>query len=152
MSLPEDPYTMELRLCDDEGMVSHEVAPDRGTGQTYLQRINALRASTPPAGEHKPVEEPFACTGSAHLASNHIRCTSPAHLGDRVFSVDPATQQWSLIGYLIGGKVYAPQDVQPIYNGTQGPTVGLPRTSVGVHTCHADCPCQTGGTPTPDFL
>lgn len=22
----------------------------------------------------------------------------------------------------------------------------------GVHTCHAECPCQTGGEPTPDFL
>lgn len=21
-----------------------------------------------------------------------------------------------------------------------------------VHTCHADCPCQTGGAPRPDFL
>jgi hypothetical protein len=22
----------------------------------------------------------------------------------------------------------------------------------GVHTCHAECPCQSGGEPTPDFL
>lgn len=22
----------------------------------------------------------------------------------------------------------------------------------GVHTCHSECPCQTGGKPTPDFL
>ena len=22
----------------------------------------------------------------------------------------------------------------------------------GVHTCHAECPCQTGGEPRPDFL
>ena len=26
------------------------------------------------------------------------------------------------------------------------------RTEHDVHTCHAECPCQTGGEPTPDFL
>lgn len=25
-------------------------------------------------------------------------------------------------------------------------------SSAGVHTCHAECPCQHGGRPSPDFL
>jgi hypothetical protein len=25
-------------------------------------------------------------------------------------------------------------------------------SEAGIHTCSAECPCQTGGEPTPDFL
>jgi hypothetical protein len=68
-----DPYTSEQRLCDDGGMVSAEPT-DRVL--TYLDRLNDLRALT---GLPR-VTEGFACTGSAHLAGEHIRCTSPAHI------------------------------------------------------------------------
>jgi hypothetical protein len=79
-----DPYTLRLRLCDDSGMVSYEpsdsimklvVVP----GETYLDRLNNLREMTWPKRAHDPVTEPFACTGSTHLAGEHIKCTSPAH-------------------------------------------------------------------------
>lgn len=85
-----DAYTTQARLCDDRGLVSHEPVTDpkltEREGQTYLGRLNVLRSRTGPLGEHVsaagfgPVWEPFACTGSAHLAGEHIRCTSPAHL------------------------------------------------------------------------
>lgn len=75
--MSDDPFTMELRLCDDDGMVSHNRhhgPGGPGTGATYLEALNFL----------KPVDrqydgEPFACTGHAHLSGEHIRCTSPAH-------------------------------------------------------------------------
>lgn len=72
-------YTVDMRLCDDDGMVSHQLRSDRTRPQTYLEVLNMLRAHTKPFGEHKPVQEPFPCTGSAHLAGYHLRCTSPAH-------------------------------------------------------------------------
>lgn len=78
-----DPYTMEARLCDDNGMVSRErVEPPNvfNPDLTYLGQLNNLRARTYPRGEHKPVTEPFHCTGSAHQAGEHVRCTSPAHI------------------------------------------------------------------------
>lgn len=78
-AIDPDPYTLELRLCDDEGMVSHELAPDCNPPKSYLDVLNTLRRHTKPFGEHKPVTEPFLCTGSAHLWDRHIRCTSPAH-------------------------------------------------------------------------
>lgn len=62
--IESDPYTMELRLCDDYGMVSGK----------YIDILNNLRA----LGGHDPYNgKPFACTGDAHLAHNHIKCTSP---------------------------------------------------------------------------
>ncbi len=73
-----DPYTMERRLCDDEGLVSHAPVAEPNLfdpALTYLRQINNLRAHT----GHPPVAEPFYCTGHAHLAAEHIRCTSPAH-------------------------------------------------------------------------
>lgn len=77
-----DPYTMEARLCDDRGMVSDERVPPGNPGTifdpelTYRALLNSLRAYTDlPAY----LGEPFACTGSAHLARQHVRCTSPAH-------------------------------------------------------------------------
>jgi hypothetical protein len=58
-----DAFTMEMRLCDDYG-------------QTDLEKLNRLRyLSKYPAYTGLP----FACTGSAHLAGEHVRCTSPAH-------------------------------------------------------------------------
>ncbi len=74
-----DPYTMEARLCDDAGMVSDvPVEPDNpfDSELTYLKQLNNLRGHTglPPYDG-----EPFRCTGSAHLAREHIRCTSLAH-------------------------------------------------------------------------
>jgi hypothetical protein len=81
-----DPYTMEVRLCDDTGLVSNErVEPDSpGTAfdpdLTYLKLLNNLRAHNANLDARKPYDgEPFVCTGSAHLAGQHIRCTSPAH-------------------------------------------------------------------------
>lgn len=75
-----DPYTTETRLCDDAGMVSDELVtpPNEFNPQlTYRQMLNNLRAHTGLA----PYEgEPYPCTGSAHLAREHIRCTSPAHI------------------------------------------------------------------------
>lgn len=47
-----DPYTAEARLCDDDGVV----------------RQGAMHHGTD-----------YACTAHAHLAGDHIRCTSPAH-------------------------------------------------------------------------
>lgn len=76
---PTDDYTMVGRLCDDEGIVSHaRVEPPNAftPDLTYYEQLNNLRQH----GGHAPYEgEPFACTGSAHLAGEHILCTSPAH-------------------------------------------------------------------------
>ena len=70
-----DPFTLAIRLCDDAGMVSHEpVRDDPATLDTsYLARLQRLNPSV--ALEINP----FRCTGHAHLAGEHIRCTSPAH-------------------------------------------------------------------------
>jgi hypothetical protein len=73
-----DPYTLERRLCDDDGVVSHATVAEPNLfdpALTYLKQINNLRSHT----GHPPVAEPFHCTGHAHLAAEHIRCTSPAH-------------------------------------------------------------------------
>jgi hypothetical protein len=61
-----DAFTMDMRLCDDEGMVDGEYV-------VALNRLRSLSHLDPFKGA------PFACTGSAHLAGEHIRCTSPAH-------------------------------------------------------------------------
>lgn len=81
-----DDYTMDMRLCDDDGMVSgKEVKDDLGQmkpGASYLDRLNHLRSLSAFARgeEHfERVTESFTCTGHAHLAGEHIRCTSPAH-------------------------------------------------------------------------
>lgn len=81
-----DSYTMEARLCDDDGMVSDErVAPGSpGTAfdpdLTYRKLLNNLRARNGNPDARKPYEgEPFPCTGSAHVAGEHVRCTSSAH-------------------------------------------------------------------------
>lgn len=82
----DDPYTMDARLCDDEGMVSHEPVADRKLlereGTTYLDRLNNWRS----VGAHirgdehfEAVTEAYRCTGHAHLIGEHMRCISPAH-------------------------------------------------------------------------
>jgi hypothetical protein len=76
--LPPDPYTGEVRLCDDSGMVSRERKEPPNLFKpelTYLEGLNNMRAVEGMA----PVDEPFSCTGSAHLAHGHWRCTSPYH-------------------------------------------------------------------------
>lgn len=85
--MSSDEYTIEMRMCDDEGMVSYEsVDEDRditlaNPGLTYLDRLNYLRNLTLEARGDKPktIEEPYMCTGHAHLAGEHIRCTSFHH-------------------------------------------------------------------------
>lgn len=77
-----DPYTMEARLCDDDGMVSDVRVPlgQPGTALdpelTYRRLLDNLRAVR---GLPRYTGPAFGCTGSAHLAAEHIRCTSPAH-------------------------------------------------------------------------
>lgn len=73
-----DPYTMEFRLCDDSGLVSYEKTPPNlfAPGLTYIGQMNNLKSYT---GEAPYTGAPFGCTGHAHLAVNHIRCTSPIH-------------------------------------------------------------------------
>lgn len=82
-----DKYTMEMRMCDDDGMVSHTPIEEKrdisllDPKLTYLDRLNWLRNLTlrSQGEENDTIEEPFACTGHAHLAGEHIRCTSKAH-------------------------------------------------------------------------
>jgi hypothetical protein len=50
----EDPYTMSARLCDDDGIV----------------RGGAMHHGTD-----------YPCTGHAHFAGEHIRCSSAGHPG-----------------------------------------------------------------------
>lgn len=77
-----DTYTAEARLCDDVGMVSDERVASGSPGTTfepeltYGQLLNNLRKHT---GLPPYVGEPFRCTGSAHLAREHFRCTNPIH-------------------------------------------------------------------------
>jgi hypothetical protein len=51
----DDPYTMSFALCDDDGTV----------------RSGAMRHGTD-----------YPCTGHAHFAGEHIKCSSPAHYGN----------------------------------------------------------------------
>lgn len=75
-------YTMDIQLCDETGMVSDvPVAPGTPGTEfdpllTYRRLLNNLRAHTGLAAYDGP---PIACTGSAHLAGEHIRCTNPCH-------------------------------------------------------------------------
>lgn len=73
----ERPYTMQIRMCDDDGMVSDEPAPPYPLNLTWLQMFNNMRRYLDLRSEE--VTEPFHCTGSAHLGGQHILCTSPAH-------------------------------------------------------------------------
>lgn len=72
----------DIRLCDDEGMVSDEPVKPGSPGTlldptlTYRGVLNNLRAHT---GLAPYIGDWFVCTGSAHLAGIEFRCTSPAH-------------------------------------------------------------------------
>lgn len=71
-------YTMDMRLCDDEGMIStRPIADGLPAEQTsYLDRLNHLRSL---GGDSRYEGGPVPCTGNAHLAYEHIRCTNPRH-------------------------------------------------------------------------
>jgi hypothetical protein len=82
----EDPYTMEVRLCDDQGLVTDTPVEPGSPGTTldpeltYLKLHNNLRAHNTNPDTRKPTEHAgWVCTGHAHLAGQHIRCTGPAH-------------------------------------------------------------------------
>lgn len=83
MSVTSDPYTMDARLCDDAGMVSDERVPrgEPGTALdpelTYRRLLDNLRAV---GGLPRYTGPAFQCTGSAHLAGEHFRCTNPIHI------------------------------------------------------------------------
>lgn len=67
---------MDAVLCDSDGMVSTRRHPK--FDGSFLHFLNHLRRLS----GHAPYEgAPFPCTGSAHLAHEHIRCTSSAHRG-----------------------------------------------------------------------
>lgn len=68
-----DGYTMEMRLCDEDGMADLDL----------LAWMRAL------GGHPTYVGRPFACTGSAHLAGEHVCCTNPFHQR-AVKTYDPA--------------------------------------------------------------
>lgn len=76
-----DEFDCAARLCDDQGMVSHErVDEPHRPDETYLERLNRLRSYSGNPDARKPYTgEPFPCTGSAHLGGMHIQCSSPAH-------------------------------------------------------------------------
>lgn len=82
-----DPYTMDAQLCDDAGLISDAAVAAGNPGTildpqlTYRQLLNNLRART---GLGPYTGEPFRCTGSAHLAREHVRCTNPIHVSVQV--------------------------------------------------------------------
>jgi hypothetical protein len=63
--MTDDAYTMELELCGADGLVDLAV-------HNRLCRLGGH-----PEWKH---EQPFLCTGSAHLAGEHVRCTSRYHV------------------------------------------------------------------------
>lgn len=82
-----DPYDMDLRLCDDEGVVSHEaISEERDTlDPSYIERHLRLQRMTDRGREYlkshpDSVKGGWCCTGHAHYAGLHIRCSSPFHL------------------------------------------------------------------------
>lgn len=73
---------IEIRLCDNAGMVSDERVEPGSPGLafdpdlTYRKLLTNLRAASGlPASDWPEIH----CTGSAHLAGEVFRCTSPAH-------------------------------------------------------------------------
>lgn len=83
--MTNDPYTLELRLCDNNGIVSnklHDPPSLFNPGLTYLGMMNNLVKYTCAIQDNKyeTITEPFTCTGYAHLIGHHIRCISLAHL------------------------------------------------------------------------
>jgi hypothetical protein len=81
-----DDYTMALQLCDESGLVSDEQVDEDGAPfpHSYLQRHVHLQGLTQGGREFLKAhpecgEKSWPCTGHAHLAGQHIRCTSPSH-------------------------------------------------------------------------
>jgi hypothetical protein len=127
------PSVIQVRLCDDDGMVSDQpVEPgSHGTALdpdlTYLRLLNNLRAQT----GLPPVREPFPCTGAAHLAGEEFHCTGPAHLSEaqltslrqKAAAYDDAVLAWmevsgggplsTTVGYLIRTGLLKFADPQP---------------------------------------
>lgn len=102
-----DDFTIELRLCDDDGMVSNAPIEDVGPtlDKSYLERHNRLAHLGDWGRGERPrpdVVEPYTCTGSAHLAGEHIRCTSTAHQQRVYFDsckhIDPLSTPCSFCG------------------------------------------------------
>lgn len=101
----DDPYTMDARLCDADGMVSHETVADpqllEAPGTTYLDRVHNFRARTYLAhGDRVPdrIDIPYGCTGHAHLMGEHMRCTSPAHRPVPAWAATPVGAVWEAAG------------------------------------------------------
>ncbi len=100
----DDPFTMELRLCDNAGFVSDERVEDGSPGTvldpdlTYRKLLNNLRAHNSNPDARAPWEgDPFPCTGSAHAAGEHIRCTSPAHKRPEVYGIVSMADQTAVL-------------------------------------------------------
>lgn len=77
---------VEIRMCDDNGWVSHKPVNEQvdTLDKSYLERHSRLAGPTLPSGDKRrgwPFTdgEGWQCTGHAHYAGLHIRCTSPAH-------------------------------------------------------------------------
>lgn len=107
-----DPYTCKVRLCDDEGKVSDTPVEPGSPGAsfsptdlTYIKLHNNLRARNSNPDTRKPVEGGWQCTGHAHLAGEHIRCTSPAH------APKPATASAGAVLASAGGTVVSDNTV-----------------------------------------
>lgn len=69
----DDPYTSERRMCDDDGLVTGDYL----VLHNYLAWLTYAAQGRPE--EWKPIEGGWTCTSHAHLAGEHIRCSSPAH-------------------------------------------------------------------------
>lgn len=86
----DDPFDIDLRLCDDDGMVSHKPIETRDgelptLDESYMARHLRLQRMSSRGLEYLKQypgfgDDPWPCTGHAHMAGLHIRCSSPAHL------------------------------------------------------------------------
>ena len=74
---------IKIRLCDEQGMVSHEQVPlPEGSQQTFIDRLNYFKTFSANPDARKPYEgEPFPCTGSMSIAGDTIYCNNPFHRG-----------------------------------------------------------------------
>jgi hypothetical protein len=102
---------MELRLCDDQGLVTDTPVEPGSPGTaldpdlTYLKLHNNLRSRNSNPDIRKPIKEGgWACTSHAHLGGEHIRCTSPAHRSADPDVFDAALRNGSAI--IVGGEVF----------------------------------------------
>lgn len=79
-----DPHRVGLRLCDEDGMVSHKKAlvPEGGidSGETYIDRLNRLKSLFAPNYPDTHYDgDPFPCTGSATFPGVTAVCDNPVH-------------------------------------------------------------------------